>query len=649
MTTKEQEFDIQVPRKFRQNIQYRKEIRAWAMKSQANRDWLMEKCRKDFVFFIETFCWLIEPRPDESGKPQVIPFIPWTHQRPTIDAIVKNLGFRDIGIEKARGEGASWICLMIILWRWLFYDMQSFGLVSMKAEAADNPEDPNSLGWKLDWQLNQLPLWMVGKKGIAGKPDVGYTRNISKHTWVNCRNGATITAYAATGDLASGGRKTAFFMDELSKFPRGPDEEAMSATEPVTNCRLLVSTPNGAEGAYWRCMIEPSSMVKLTLAWEKNPTRNENMFTVDFENRTLISVDTKLPMGTALVRDFYEEWLPVLVKRGFDVTSKTKVWSPWYVSRCLRPRMTPKKIAQEYDRDYGGSASRFFPSATIEMLIERSVRPQLQGEILIDQEKHEVRGLTKMKEGLTKFWCRIDHNCMPPVGLYTVGVDVCTGQGGTMSSCSSISVIDRNSGKKVMEYADPNIKPEQLACLAVAVCKWFRNHSGGSAYLIWEGNGPGGAFRNFIIEETTFRNFYYRVPHRAPNGKETKEPGWWSGKEQKRDMLSRYRHALVEGHVENLSEYALRECLCYIEDTGGRIVFISGHNDDDDPANDGENHGDRVIADGLASYAMHYLNGSLDPAKSKKSKATVGPPEGSFGYRRKLWMDHLSRKKRDEW
>ena len=613
------------PRSLKENLEYRHFIRQWAIKSKANREWLMERCRNDFIFFLETFCWIYEPRP-ESGRPEVIPFIPWTHQRPAIEEILLHLGYRDIGLEKARGEGASWVCLMIILWRWLFWDMQAFGLVSRNELAADNPEDPDSLGWKIDWQMSKLPLWMVGKK------NVDYTRNVSKHTWINKRNGSAITAYPATGDLASGGRKTAFFMDELSKFPRGPDEEAMSATEPVTNCRLLVSTPAGAEGAYYRCMTEASSMVKIVLDWTKNPTRNKDLFRLDVSMRILTRPDGTEMSGAFHKWFFSPDVVGVLNRRGFDMTNKTKLWSPWYVERCLRPQMTPKKIAQEYDRDYGGSSSRFFPSGIIELLIERSRKPTTQGEIVVNYDKQEVVGFTQMREGRCKLWVGlVGHR--PPPGDYVVGCDISTGHGGTMSSASTIIVVNRKTGTKVFEYANPVIKPEALAILAVAVCKWFKSVAKGDAYLIWEGNGPGGAFRN-ALWETTFRNVYYRRPHKSPNAKDTKEPGWWSGKEQKRDLLSKYRHALIEGTFDNPSDYALRECLCYVEDTGGKLTFVSGHNDEEDPANTGENHGDRVIADALCNFAMEELNGGASLVKGEVKKVSVKAPEGSFLWRR---------------
>lgn len=634
-------WDIVPPRSLKENVEYRIAIRKWAAKKRGNRLALMERCRKDFVFWVETFCWIFEPRP-EAGRPQVMPFIMWDCQIPVALTIIENLGHRDIGLEKARGEGATWICLMIILWRWLFApDMESYGLVSRSEEVADSSEDPDSLGWKLDWQLKQLPLWMAGVKTVPGGQPKDFTRNITKHTWTNHRNQCTISAYAATGNLASGGRKTAFLMDELAKFPRGPDEEAMSSTEPVTNCRILVSTPAGAEGAYYRVMTEPHTkdeFVHITLDWTKNQTRNRGMFRIDLKDRILIPHDPVAnPIPESYEKKFFDVQLQILARRGFAVDDRSKLWSPWYVSRCLRPRMTPRKVAQEYDRDYGGSSSRFFPSVTIEALVEKSRLPLWQGDILVDRERHIISQFTKMREGKLKLWVSLGVGNKPPKGEYVVGADIATGLGGTMSSCSTLSIADRSTGTKVGEYASPVIRPEDFASLAIAVCRLFKSQNDGEAFLIWEGNGPGGAFRQHIIDETSFRNFYFRQNIKRMGKNTTKEPGWWSGKETKRELMSKYRHALVEGLFDNPSEYALRECLCYIEDTGGKVVFVTGLNDENDPANSGENHGDRVIADALANFGMQILNGGLEVRPVEKSSGQLGPPDGSFAWRRKQW------------
>lgn len=634
------------------NVLYRQQVRKWALKHKRNRDWLLKKCADDWFFWCETFAWLYEPRP-EPGRKNVIPFIPWTHQKPEISKMLPDfnqglgLGFEDFGIEKARGEGATWSCLMIILHQWLFREYQAFGIVSRHELAADNPEDPDSLGWKLDWQLTKLPLWMAGAKGRD------FTRNISKHTWINQRNNSSITAYPCTGDLASGGRKTAFFMDEMAKFDRGPDEDAISAVEPVTNSLLLVSTYDGADGAYYRMMREDSTMRKLILDWKRNPTRNQNMFRVDVKKKKLIVVKPDLTSMDGIVYAnwdyidvFFEEHLPTLRRRGFEVDSKTKIWSPWYVSRCLRPGMTPKKIAQEYDRDPGGSGSRFFAAATIEMLVEQARQPSIVGEIECNWETLTFDRLTRTPTGHLKLWCSLrGKDKLPPPGNYVIGGDIASGQGGDMSSNSVLSILNRDTGEKVGEYANPQIKPEKLAELAVVLCRWFASPDGGPAYLIWEGNGYGGSFRDRILE-TDFRNFHWRTPWKSTKKKPTKEPGWWSNKDSKRDLLGKYRWSLTEGFFSNPNAPALKECLCYVNGPGGKVEFVSGMGEEDDPANSGENHGDRVIADALANYGMEELNGGT--AKVSEHKETqrqmLDPPAGSFRARQ-LHREKERRKK----
>jgi hypothetical protein len=429
----------------------------------------------------------------------------------------------------------------------------------------------------------------------------------------------------------------------------------MASTEPVTNSRLLVGTPKGADGAYYRAMSEKSSMIKLILDWTKNPTRNRNIFTIDHDNQFLWRAnlkegEEKQRLPRHIEDEFFTVQLPMLRRRGFDVEARGKVWSPWYVERCLRPRMTPKKIAQEYDRDYGGSASRFFPASTIEFACEKARPPIVTGEVICDYEQLEVKKFTKLKSGHLKLWVDLEKGIRPPVGEYVLGIDVSTGQGGSMSSNSVISIVDRRTGKKVGEYASPVTKPEKLAQLAVCLAKWFKNEDGGTAYMIWEGNGPGNSFRAYIIDETTFRNFHYRTPQKSVSGKATKEPGWWSNKDLKRELLSNYRHALVEGFFDNPHEAALRECLCYVEDTGGKVSFVSSLNEEDDPANAGENHGDRVVADALACFGMEELNGGqvkIDVKGKDNTNSRTNPPRGSFAFRRHQWA--ALQKKQDDW
>jgi hypothetical protein len=626
------------------NIRFRQEVRQWALEDSRNREWLIDACRNDFLFWLKTFAWIFEPRP-EPGRNPVLPFIPWISQLHAIETIRKNLGYNDVAIEKSRGEGCTWICISIFTYEWLLSEQrQAFGMVSKDELTADNPIDPDSLGAKVDFLLKEMPLWMTGVKGKD------YERNISRHTWINHRNGSTIVALATTGDMVSGGRKTAMLMDEFAKFRRGDDEDALSATEPVTNCRLLVSTYKGTDGAYYRVMKEPSTTVKIRMPWMANPTRNVDMFVIDSKEKRLLSPETKKVILTGEYTDqFFSQFKKMLDGRGFDVANSTKLWSPWYVSRCLRARMTPMKIAQEYDLSPEASTVKFFPYEMIERLIKEVRRPTVYGELEYSDELRFKR-FTKIHGGKFRLWFPLDSvSDRPPAANYIIAADIASGNGTCWTSNSVLSVLDRAKGTKVAEFASHTTGPEALAELAIAACRWFANPDGGPAYLIWEGNGWGGGFRG-LVTSSEFRNFHWRTPRDSIKKKATKVPGWWSTADSKRDLLTKYRWALGEGFFDNPSEEALRECLAYEDVAGNKVEYIApGGRDQDDPSNLGANHGDRVIADALANYAMEELGGgaAVGERKIQQRRSAIDPPTGSFGFRRRAWLS--VRKTKGDW
>ena len=96
--------------------------------------------------------------------------------------------------------------------RWLRDEMFSAGLVTRNMDLGDSLTDPDTLMWKLAWQLNRLPWWMQPRE-VTG-------RTLTDHALSNHDNGSSIVAYAATGDVASGGKKTVFGFDEVAKFAR---------------------------------------------------------------------------------------------------------------------------------------------------------------------------------------------------------------------------------------------------------------------------------------------------------------------------------------------------------------------------------------------------------------------------------------------
>jgi len=621
--------DLKPPEQQIANIQYRKAIRKWALRSPQNRDWLMKKSRDDFFFWIKTFCWLMEPRPEEGRKP-VFAFIPWSMQYPFFQCLLDNYGKNDVGVEKARGLGASWCSLYVFIHRWLFFPNQILGVVSRSEEMADDPGDISSLGAKIDWALNRLPQWM------AGVPGKDFIRNLSKHTWKRPGNESLISCYATTKNLAAGGRTTCFLLDEYGRFPRGDDEDVLAATEPVTNSRFFVSTYEGCDGAFYRIMHEPSNMVRYVLRWEDCSDRNQPLFRINKAESQLLLPDKDEPLGDpALEKDLFEDKAPMLLRRGFDLDDKSTLWSPWFIERCLRPGMNPRFISQEYQRNPAGSAASFFPSSLILPLIEKTRPPVLTGDVTISAEKLRVKGFLKSVTGALRLWVPLSSERRgPPPGNYVIGADVATGVGGAFSSNSSLSIVNRGTGEKVGEYASPLISPEKFAELTIALCRWFSSLNGHPAYLIWESSGPGGAFGQRIMA-SDFGNFYWRTPWDSSVKKPTKVPGFATTRNSKADLLSKYRYSLQEGYFYNPSELALRECQMYAHLANNAVAFKGGSSMADDPSNAGMNHGDRVIADALASYAVEDLGGGAATAQRGQHllQNTGPPPPYSFAAR----------------
>ena len=181
----------------------------------------------------------------------------------------------------------------------------------------------------------------------------------------------------------------------------------------------------------------------------------------------------------------------------------------------------------------------------------------------------------------------------PPARPYVVGVDAAAGTG---ASNSVLSVWDSKSGELVGQYVDPHIKPERLAKLTIALCRWFWD-----AYLIWETNGSGRAFGDAVIE-WGYGRFYKRAA-KTETGETGANAGWAPTRDNKYQLLSQYRGALVDRTVCNRSEEAMRETLEYLF-LGNNWVEHSSLNENEDPSGARDQHGDRVISNALAVKVM---------------------------------------------
>lgn len=618
-----------VPMELVPNLRFRRALLSRCQADKAFRDAVWQVCKEDCLFFFNAFCWVYEPRPRVVNGivlPHQMPFIAWEHQVPAILEIKENLGLCDIGVEKSRGEGMSWMGILLAMHDWLFDDMAAIGFVSKDEVSADDPNDPDSLLWKCDYTLKKLPVWMAGVR------DKDWKRDVSKHVLRNLRNESTISAYAATGNVASGGRKKWFLKDELAKFPKPADKDAMASTQHVTNSRLIVSTPKGSDGAYYDVMHEPSNMVRVVLDWKMNPTRNRGLY--EFVNGLPVALDANNPLPphydppTEAVLDMFSR----LRRKGFKLEGKHR--SPWYDRECDRAGATPQNIAQELDRDYGGSAYRVMGEAFIAKVEGTVTQCVLEGDVDYGMEKLDGFKFIETTGGPLKLWIPLDTLGNPPRSSYVLGGDVAAGTGGSYSSNSTLWILDLITGEQVGEFASNTIAPTDFADMSIALAKWLYG-----AYLAWEANGPGTSYTKQVITRM-YENVYMRKSVSRRGEARTKELGWWTDDRSKEVMFDDIRKAVVTNEIVVRSIDTLKEFDKYVRKEG-KIHHALVKNAVDDSK--GASHGDRAIA------ACVCLQAARDrPLGEAQSQSFVEAPPGTMARRLQDYEDSL-RSKDDVW
>lgn len=561
------EFYVDVPKTPKENVEFRRQayeaVRSDPMMAAA----MTQACAKDILFWINVFGWTYDPRLTDP----VIPFITYEYQD---DALLKlqdsiTNGY-DLGVDKSRDMGASWMFISCFTHFWLYYSNLSFLLVSRVEDLVDKPGDPKSLMWKCDFLINHMPFQMqpaIDRKKL-------HLKNLS--------NGSVINGESTTGDVARGDRRTAIALDEFAAVDNG--HQILRSTRDATSCRVFNSTPKGAHTAHADVMLR-SKIQKLSLHWSKHPVKARGLYT------------------------------------GED----GKLRSPWYDAQCERA-VHPQEIAQELDIDYLGSDFQFFDQEMVNRLLKDSAEPKYECEMHYDHETLEPISFVLNGRGRFRIWCNLSADGRPAAGRYAVGVDIATGTG---ASNSTISVGDVKTGEKVAEYANPKIDPKELARLAICVCRMFATSSGTPAYLIWEANGPGRSFGDEILDRR-FGHFYFRQSDDKITKKVSDIPGWWASKDSNRTLLSDYAKALKEGSFINPSREALDECSEIIYTSTGEIEHSRARNNPDS-SGARDNHADRVRADALCWKGIRDKRGSVyHEAKDQPSDA----PIGSFAWRR---------------
>jgi len=620
-----------VPKELSLNLQYRKQVLEMAYSDPEYAQELMILWSRDILFFINTFCWLLEARKPGDwqldyryGVSNELPFITRPYQDKAILRTLQFLGTRDIAVQKSRETGVTWIYIVIAIWDWLFHPDTNIGFASKDENSVDDSTDPDSLFSKVDYLVERLPAWMRGQKNRD------FTRNLTKHTIVNHKNGSSIAGYASTADIGRGGRKSWFFFDEFHFFPAGADFASLESSFGVTNCRIFVSTINrrrGEAGSFIDLIRgDDRNIVIIDIDWKDDEEKRVGLYKSNrigyTQSFTLELLDKRF--WEPFKRDDGKYASPIHKDQAYEFVLDGRTRSLYYDYQCARGGATMQSISAELDKDPTGATSQVCDPEVIKAAKER-VKPVIHKfEVYRDPDDEKKWMLDRQIEGNLNLYFEMTGG-RPPESQYSLGFDIAAGTAGARSSYSAMCAIDKVTGQQVADWRSNSIEPAEFAELAIWFCEWFW-----MGLLIPESNGPlGQMFVNRVLREGykylfRQRSMEFEEDNSAWSG--TTKPGYRNndgGLSLLRDLTSAIR--LRQCHIH--SPLILKEMGRYF--FKNEKVVHSSEQSETDGSSVGKAHGDLAIAGCTAYHGM-----SRWPAFEEEKDEDDGIPLDSFLARR---------------
>lgn len=547
-----------VPKDILGNTLFREELISYSARSHERAREMWIACRRDPLFWINSFCWLMEPRA-KKGKSKKLPFITYEFQDEAIRRIYESIEEgMDLVTVKSRDMGASWMNLVCLFHRWLFHDDETYLMLSRKEELVEKRGDHKALFTKIDFVHSLLPSWMKPKTERTKL----HMRNLENNSTID---GESTNEFAGVAD-----RRTAILLDEFSKMDN--QQSILTGTRDVTTCRLFNYTPNGSGNASYD-IAHNEDFRQLRLHWTKHPEKSAGLY---YDKET------------------------------------NKFRSPWYDAQCKRSA-SMMEIAQELDIDFLGSARAFFDVSLLDRIIAKDVCPPYQeGHLDYNKVTGWDDGFVAEPGGDLKLWTTLTSDGLMPEGSYVIGADIAFGTAdktGRGASSSCLSGVDLTTGEKVLEFSSSTMSPDEFATLAVAIARWMGGDEDNTALLIWEANGPGRLFGKRVAN-LGFGHVWCRrneaIQSRNRPNKVT-FPGWWATTDTKDALLGDYARVLKSGQFMNRSKPAVDECRQYIVAANGHACHCRALSNED-PTKARENHGDRVISDSLCALVLVERN-----------------------------------------
>jgi hypothetical protein len=243
------------------------------------REHMLELCAADALFWINSFVYTYNPR----KTPSVVPFITYPYEDKLILELVARIrDQKDYLIDKSRDMGVTWCVIAVLTWFWQFGgEGFDFLVGSRKEQYIDVVGNMDTLIEKMRFILRNQPKWML-PEGFDWKAHSNYMKII------NPVSKATVTGEATNNNFSRGGRRRAIFFDEFAFWE--VDEAAWRASADSTNCRIVVSTPNGLSNQFAKLRFS-NSIDYTSLHWKLHPEKDQAWYENECRRRNNDSVE----------------------------------------------------------------------------------------------------------------------------------------------------------------------------------------------------------------------------------------------------------------------------------------------------------------------------------------------------------------------
>lgn len=497
---------------------------------------------------------------DDTGREipaenQHVPFITWPVQDDAFEQLHEAvLNGKDVLIDKSRDMGASWICLTLATWAWLFMPNSQMLLTSRVEDLVDRRGDPDTLFWKIDYILQNVPDWMLpGPREYFERG--GICRN--HMLIVNPETDSSISGQATTGHVGRGGRRTFVLFDEMASMQQAQD--AWRSAADTTSCRIANSTPIGPGTEFSRLRnqgVMTDNPKVITLGYWDHPQKGKG-----------------------------REWRQDAEGEKTGISGRWYWWTQW-IEEQIERRGDSADVGQNILIDHTTSGDLFFNSTVV------TRHRQAHGKTPIRYEIAERNGATtfvKDDKGRWFVWCDLENDIPSCETNYLMFADISHGKG---SSNSVIAVMDSETGEIVAEFADPNLSPHDLAEEACLSGSTVWSGAMPEAFLGWEVNGPGESWYEDIRRQD-YSNVYYQRSTGQKTDRKSRRYGWRSDRRSKRILLSSLQRAMARNELIVRCNEGLMEMLEYVYYEDGSIGPGTMR---DEKTGARESHGDRVIA-----------------------------------------------------